>query len=139
MRASPPHQCRCLTAACSANSPLHCQLAPLAGLAIYNGHILEFQFPDTLYKKLLGQALGLEDLAELQPALARSLAQLLAMDEQQLAGLDLSFQVATRVCQCGMHGCRAVTTAHTHTCTHATTCPRPSASPCQIQLAALLP
>lgn len=44
---------------------------PAAGLAIYNSHILEFQFPMVLYKKLLGQPVGLEDLAELQPDIYR--------------------------------------------------------------------
>lgn len=43
----------------------------VAGLAIYNSHILEFQFPMVLYKKLLGQPVGLEDLAELQPDIYR--------------------------------------------------------------------
>lgn len=41
------------------------------GLAIYNSHILEFQFPMVTYKKLLGLPVGLEDLAELQPDIHR--------------------------------------------------------------------
>ena len=44
---------------------------PPTGLAIYNSHILEFQFPMVTYKKLLGQPVGLEDLAELQPDIHR--------------------------------------------------------------------
>jgi len=48
--------------------PQHNQPQPPApGLAIYNAHILEFQFPVVLYKKLMGGALGLEDLGELHP------------------------------------------------------------------------
>lgn len=45
------------------------------GLAIYNGHILEFQFPVVLYKKLMGQPVKLEDLAELQPDIHRWVVQ----------------------------------------------------------------
>lgn len=44
----------------------------VSGLAIYNSHILEFQFPMVLYKKLLGKQVALDDLAELQPDIHRS-------------------------------------------------------------------
>lgn len=46
-----------------------------------------------LYKKLMGQPVGLEDLAELQPEVHASLTKLLAMGEEELAGLGLVFQV----------------------------------------------
>ena len=45
---------------------IHMCMLP-AGLAIYNGHILEFQFPPALYKMLLGGPPGLGDLADLHP------------------------------------------------------------------------
>ncbi len=49
----------------------------LVGLAMYNGVILDLHFPAVLYKKLIGLKLELEDLAELDPQLAKSLQQLL--------------------------------------------------------------
>ncbi|KXZ42807.1 hypothetical protein GPECTOR_117g372 [Gonium pectorale] len=50
------------------------------GLALYNGVILDVHFPQAVYKKLLGEPVGLDDLAEAFPALGRSLKALLAMD-----------------------------------------------------------
>jgi len=50
------------------------------GLAIYNRVLLDFPLPLPLYKKLLGQAVGLRDLEEMQPRLGRSLRQLLQYD-----------------------------------------------------------
>jgi hypothetical protein len=47
------------------------------GLAIYNRVLLDFPLPLPLYKKLLGQGVGLRDLEEMQPRLGRSLRQLL--------------------------------------------------------------
>lgn len=65
-----------------------------AGLAIYNSHILEFQFPLVLYKKLMGQPLSLpDDLAELHPEIHASLGKLAAMSDDELAGMGLTFQV----------------------------------------------
>jgi hypothetical protein len=76
---------------------LHLVLVLLAllcpGLAIYNGHILEFQFPMVLYRKLLDMPLGLGDLEELQPDVARSLSLLLGMSEAEVEALELTFQV----------------------------------------------
>ncbi len=66
----------CLLAKCHACLPIpvfpwFCSLSSyhVAGLAIYNGHILEFSFPMVLYKKLLGEKgpLGLEDLKQVHP------------------------------------------------------------------------
>lgn len=70
----------------------------LIGLAIYNGHILEFQFPLVLYKKLMGQAVGLEDLRELQPEVYSSLNKLMSMKEEELQSMALTFQVGW--CSC---------------------------------------
>eukprot|EP00882_Tetradesmus_deserticola_P023656 GHRQ01025760.1.p1 GENE.GHRQ01025760.1~~GHRQ01025760.1.p1 ORF type:complete len:434 (+),score=180.85 GHRQ01025760.1:112-1413(+) len=68
----------------------------LIGLAIYNSHILEFQFPLVLYKKLMGQPLSLpDDLAELHPEIHASLGKLAVMTDEELAGMGLTFQVET--------------------------------------------
>jgi hypothetical protein len=40
------------------------QVGIVIGLAIYNGHILEFRFPMVTYKKLMGLPTDLSDLAE---------------------------------------------------------------------------
>jgi ubiquitin-protein ligase E3 A len=52
----------------------------LFGLAIYNGVILDVQFPMVVYKKLLGCELTLADLWTSHPTLARGLQQLLEYD-----------------------------------------------------------
>eukprot|EP00878_Enallax_costatus_P019059 GHUV01020096.1.p1 GENE.GHUV01020096.1~~GHUV01020096.1.p1 ORF type:complete len:379 (+),score=90.25 GHUV01020096.1:952-2088(+) len=65
----------------------------LIGLAIYNSHILEFQFPVVLYKKLMGQSVGLEDLSELHPEVSNSLKKLTIMSEQEIESLGLTFQI----------------------------------------------
>ncbi|GIL93359.1 hypothetical protein Vretifemale_20765 [Volvox reticuliferus] len=54
------------------------------GLAIYNGVILDVHFPQTVYKKLLGEPVGLPDLEEAFPTLGRSLRAVLAMDPDQV-------------------------------------------------------
>ncbi len=50
------------------------------GLAIYNSVLLDFPLPIALYKKLLGQALTLRDLEDMEPTLGKSLRQLLTYD-----------------------------------------------------------
>ncbi|RKP38869.1 hypothetical protein BJ085DRAFT_41826 [Dimargaris cristalligena] len=47
------------------------------GLAIYNSTILDVRFPLACYKKLHNASVGLRDLRELRPSLARGLRQLL--------------------------------------------------------------
>ncbi|KAJ1975248.1 putative E3 ubiquitin-protein ligase [Dimargaris xerosporica] len=47
------------------------------GLAIYNSTILDVHFPLACYKKLLDRKVGLRDLKELRPSLARGLRELL--------------------------------------------------------------
>ncbi|GFR49164.1 hypothetical protein Agub_g11185, partial [Astrephomene gubernaculifera] len=54
----------------------------LLGLAIYNGIILDVHFPQAVYKKLLGEPVGLPDLTEAFPSLGRSLQALLDMDPE---------------------------------------------------------
>jgi hypothetical protein len=81
----------------------------LAGLAIYNSHILEFQFPLVLYKKLMGQGLSLpDDLAELHPEIHASLGKLAGMKEDELASMGLTFQVTFCPCVTLLMGWRAV-------------------------------
>jgi ubiquitin-protein ligase E3 A len=65
------------------------------GLAIYNRVLLDFPLPLPLYKKLLGQAVGLRDLEEMQPMLGRSLRQLLHYEGQH------SVEVSALVNGCG--------------------------------------
>ncbi|EFJ50193.1 hypothetical protein VOLCADRAFT_80336 [Volvox carteri f. nagariensis] len=54
------------------------------GLAIYNGIILDVHVPQAVYKKLLGEAVGLSDLEEAFPTLGRSLRAVLSMDPDQV-------------------------------------------------------
>ncbi|XP_065815564.1 probable E3 ubiquitin-protein ligase HERC4 [Labrus bergylta] len=56
----------------------------ICGLAIYNFTIVELNFPVALYKKLLKKKPTLDDLKELQPAVGRSLQQLLDYPEDDL-------------------------------------------------------
>lgn len=55
-------------------------LGLVLGLAIYNRVLLDFPLPLALYKKLLGQSVGLRDLEDMQPMLGRSLRQLMQYD-----------------------------------------------------------
>jgi len=71
----------------------------LIGLAIYNNHILEFQFPLALYRKLLDQSMGMRDLKELHPDIADNLNKLMDMSAEEVEGLGLVFQV-----ECSMLG-----------------------------------
>jgi len=43
----------------------------LCGLAIYNFVIINLPFPLVLYKKLLGESVGLNDIKEMSPTMAR--------------------------------------------------------------------
>ncbi|GLI65760.1 hypothetical protein VaNZ11_009375 [Volvox africanus] len=54
------------------------------GLAIYNGVILDVHFPKAVYKKLLGEPVGLPEMEEAFPTLGRSLRAVLAMDPDQV-------------------------------------------------------
>ena len=72
-------------------------IGTLLGLAIYNGHILEFRFPMAMYKKLLDFDLTFADLAEVDPELHRGLSDLLAFDGDVEAVFCQSFQVSVNV------------------------------------------
>ncbi|OAE26105.1 hypothetical protein AXG93_4022s1170 [Marchantia polymorpha subsp. ruderalis] len=68
----------------------------LLGLAIYNGHILELHFPSVIYKKLLNKTPTFEDLAEVNPILAKGLEQLLSFTGDVEAVFLRSFQVSVQ-------------------------------------------
>lgn len=65
----------------------------LLGLAIYNGIILDVHFPLVIYKKLQGEMLGLQDLMNIQPSLAKSLQQLLDFEGDVEDTFCYTFQV----------------------------------------------
>ncbi|KAJ1912086.1 hypothetical protein IWQ60_009830, partial [Tieghemiomyces parasiticus] len=80
-------------------------LGVLLGLAIYNSVILDVHFPPAMYKKLLGQAVGLDDLAAFDPTLARGLRQLLDYPGDDVEDVfDRTFQVSYSI--------------HGHACQH---------------------
>jgi len=67
----------------------------LLGLAIYNGIILDVHFPLVIYKKLQGEMLGLQDLMNIQPSLAKSLQQLLDFEGDVEDTFCYTFQVSS--------------------------------------------
>eukprot|EP00127_Corallochytrium_limacisporum_P006979 Clim_evm33s239 gene=Clim_evmTU33s239 len=50
------------------------------GLAVYNGIILDVHFPMPVYRKLLGEVVGLQDIKDLDPDLHEGLKQLLEFE-----------------------------------------------------------
>lgn len=56
----------------------------ICGLAIYNFTIIDIPFPLALYKKLLNETVGLNDLKELSPSMANSLKSLLEYEGDDL-------------------------------------------------------
>eukprot|EP00854_Cymbomonas_tetramitiformis_P005952 gene5952-7156_t len=63
------------------------------GLAIYNGHILEFRFPMVTYMKLMGHETTLEDLKEVSPDVYKGLVNLLEFEGSVEENFGLNFQV----------------------------------------------
>eukprot|EP00043_Microstomoeca_roanoka_P013670 m.134308 g.134308 ORF g.134308 m.134308 type:complete len:919 (-) comp15817_c0_seq1:71-2827(-) len=73
-------------------------LGMLLGLAMYNRVILDLRFPFVVYKKLRGEDVGLEDLAEFNPGLAHGLKQLLEYDGDDVEEVFCrTFSVETEV------------------------------------------
>ncbi|XP_052458893.1 probable E3 ubiquitin-protein ligase HERC4 [Carassius gibelio] len=69
-------------------------LGVICGMALYNHHHINLDFPLALYKKLLQLSPTLNDLEELSPVEARSLKSLLEEDEDEvLEMLSLDFMV----------------------------------------------
>ncbi|KAJ3092232.1 putative E3 ubiquitin-protein ligase HTD2 [Quaeritorhiza haematococci] len=65
----------------------------LIGLALFNGVVLDVNFPLALYKKLLGYEVTLEDLKELDPQLGKGLEQLLNFDGDVEEAYQRTFQL----------------------------------------------
>ncbi|XP_016402470.1 probable E3 ubiquitin-protein ligase HERC3, partial [Sinocyclocheilus rhinocerous] len=69
-------------------------LGVICGIALYNHHYINLDFPLALYKKLLQLSPTLNDLEELSPVEARSLKSLLEEDEDEVVEmLFLDFTV----------------------------------------------
>uniref|UniRef100_A0A8C1JA83 HECT domain-containing protein n=1 Tax=Cyprinus carpio TaxID=7962 RepID=A0A8C1JA83_CYPCA len=69
-------------------------LGVICGMALYNHHYINIDFPLALFKKLLQQSPTLNDLEELSPVEARSLKSLLEEDEDEVVDmLFLDFTV----------------------------------------------
>ncbi|XP_070528774.1 probable E3 ubiquitin-protein ligase HERC4 isoform X3 [Cardiocondyla obscurior] len=70
----------------------------LCGLAIYNFVIINLPFPLVLYKKLLGESVGLNDMKEMSPTIARSLEDVLQYNESDLEEVFcLNFMITREV------------------------------------------
>ncbi|KAI6173263.1 putative E3 ubiquitin-protein ligase HERC4 [Aphelenchoides besseyi] len=70
----------------------------LCALAIYNLVLVNLPFPLALYKKILGQALTLEDYSELHPSEGRSLERLLEYEAEDLEDVFcLNFVVSMEI------------------------------------------
>ncbi|XP_051993155.1 probable E3 ubiquitin-protein ligase HERC3 [Xyrauchen texanus] len=65
----------------------------ICGMALYNHHYMNINFPLALFKKLLQLSPTLNDLEELSPVEARSLKNLLEEDEEVVDVLFLDFTV----------------------------------------------
>ncbi|XP_053977184.1 probable E3 ubiquitin-protein ligase HERC4 isoform X1 [Hylaeus volcanicus] len=67
----------------------------LCGLVIYNFIIIDLPFPLALYKKLLHEPVGLIDIKEMSPVLAKSMQSILDYDEPDFEEVFcLNFEVA---------------------------------------------
>lgn len=64
------------------------------GLAIYNSTILDLSFPLALYKILLGNSIGLAEYKEIFPVSAANLFKLRDYLAEELAAMDLTFEVS---------------------------------------------
>ena len=65
------------------------------GLAIHNGVILDLHFPPLLWKRLLNEPVGLAELPQVAPDLARGLASLLTFDGEVESTFLADFSIAT--------------------------------------------
>lgn len=66
----------------------------LVGIALYNSILLDLRMPTALFKKLKGEKVGLADLAQLQPELAKGLQSLLDFDGDVKEAFDFSFELS---------------------------------------------
>jgi hypothetical protein len=63
---------------------------------MYNGVILDVQFPQAIYSKLLGEKVTLRELTQFNPALTRGLEQLLAY-EGDVEDLAMTFEIQVQI------------------------------------------
>lgn len=63
------------------------------GMAIYNGQLLDIDFPPCCFKILLGLPVTLEDLCIYRPTLGAGLKELLLFDGDVDAAFGLNFTV----------------------------------------------
>ncbi|XP_072939555.1 probable E3 ubiquitin-protein ligase HERC4 isoform X2 [Epargyreus clarus] len=69
-------------------------IGAIYGLAIYNSIIIYVPFPLVLYKKILGEAVMMDDISDLYPTLANSLKSLLEYPDEDVEEVfDLCFAV----------------------------------------------
>ncbi|XP_051559166.1 probable E3 ubiquitin-protein ligase HERC4 [Myxocyprinus asiaticus] len=68
-------------------------LGIMCGMALYNHHYMNINFPLALFKKLLQLSPTLSDLEELSPVEARGLKNLLEEEEEDVDGLLVDFTV----------------------------------------------
>ena len=68
-------------------------IGKILGLAIYNGIILDLQFPSVVYKKLLGLKPNFADLCDGFPSFGDGLKQLLEYEGDVENDLGVAFQV----------------------------------------------
>jgi len=64
---------------------------------VYNGVLLDIDFPNVLYKKLLGESVGLPDLRDLMPSEYEGLMKLLKYDKDDVEDVFcLNFEVTVK-------------------------------------------
>lgn len=68
----------------------------MISLAMYNGVILDVQFPQAIYSKLLGEKPTFSHLKQFNPSLSRGLEQLLAY-EGDVEDLAMTFEVTVQI------------------------------------------
>lgn len=70
----------------------------LCGLAIYNFIIIDLAFPLALYKKLLGESVGLNDIKDMSPVIAKSMQSILDYNESDFEEVFcLNFEITREV------------------------------------------
>ncbi|XP_011257668.1 probable E3 ubiquitin-protein ligase HERC4 isoform X1 [Camponotus floridanus] len=70
----------------------------LCGLAIYNFIIIDLPFPLALYKKLLGESVGLNDIKDMSPVIAKSMQSILDYNESDFEEVFcLNFEITREV------------------------------------------
>ncbi|EGW31103.1 uncharacterized protein SPAPADRAFT_72958 [Spathaspora passalidarum NRRL Y-27907] len=76
------------------NFEMYYLFGAVLGLAIYNSTILDLQFPLALYKILMGKSLDHNDYKTIFPVSYKNLMSLKTMTAEELAELELTFEVS---------------------------------------------